>query len=254
MKKSTTHKIINNMSTARRPKVAFNEEAESSPIVQSYNVFKSDVGSSVFRVYLSGDIGESIEYSNLCDIFRSAPDNSTILFYINSSGGDLGSTLQILNAMNDSEAEIVTICDGAAHSAAGLLFLGSNQFMLKEHSIMMCHNYIGGGMGKGNEIMNRFDFANKHIHDVMWKYYEGFLNKSEFDQMTAGRDFWFNGNEIKERLDAMIEFRNQREQETIANAQKKLSEIAAAEEIEKTKKATKTKRQRKTIVEEDLAR
>mgnify|MGYP000969542371 FL=1 len=54
--------------------------------------------------------------------------------------------------------------------------------------------------GKQNNFHQYSEFVNKTNEKLMKKYYEGFLTEEEIQQALEGKDFWFDAQEVVERL------------------------------------------------------
>lgn len=169
-----------------------------------YFINRGELRIPFYRVYL--DSVESASVAKLCDLLRSVPEGARVLMYLNNPGGDLFNTMQIVNAMNDCPAEVIAIADGKVMSAASILFLSADKYIIKENAFMMCHYYSGGVFGKGHEMQSQLQFYDEINKDFMRKSYKGFLTDDEFERMTKGEDFWFSKNQIEERLCSMIEY------------------------------------------------
>jgi ATP-dependent protease ClpP protease subunit len=169
---------------------------------QFFYINSGEIRIPFFRIYL--DSVESKSPAKLCDMLRSIPEGARVLLYINNPGGDLFNTMQIVNAMNDCPAEVIAIADGKVISAASIIFLSADKFIVKDNSFMMCHYYSGGVFGKGHEMQSQLSFYDEINKDFMRKSYEGFLSPEEFERMTKGEDFWFTKEQIEDRLIEML--------------------------------------------------
>ena len=154
-----------------------------------------------YNIYLSEEIGDCDQYTDIFNIFRTANEEDHINLIINSPGGQVWTAMQFLFAMSQCQCEITGIIDGIAHSAASLIFLNCDSFSVPELSLMMVHNYTGGNIGKGHELKQWIEGSNTHIENIFRRAYKYFLTKKEIDQLINGKDFWFSGDEILGRLD-----------------------------------------------------
>ena len=69
-----------------------------------------------------------------------ALDVDKINVHINSYGGDVSEGLAIYNVLREHKAEVVTICDGFACSAASVVFMAGSRRVMSPASLLMIHN------------------------------------------------------------------------------------------------------------------
>ena len=152
------------------------------------------------NVYIHLGIDKCENLPLLLNAFRNASKNDSFTVFLNSPGGCLSTTLQILNAMDDCDAPITTVLDGAVASAATLIFLNGAKREVNEHANFMAHNFSSTCSGKGHEIYDRTIFNKTYFESVFRKHYEGFFEESEITSMFDGKDFHLNREEVLKRL------------------------------------------------------
>jgi len=167
----------------------------------------------VHEFYLSGEILDAEEYIEWFDIIRNASAVDTIRIYINSSGGDLYTTLQFLRVMSETEATIITSVEGACMSAATMIFLHGDQHEVTPHSLFMFHNYSAGVFGKGGEMYDQLQFERKWSENFMTEVYANFLTTEEINSMMHNKDIWMTSDEVVERLNRAVELAAKKEEE-----------------------------------------
>ena len=86
-----------------------------------------------------------------------AMDVDTINVHINSYGGDVAEGLAIYNVLREHKAEIVTICDGFACSAASVVFMAGDRRVMQPASLLMVHNAWTVAMGNAAELRKTAD-------------------------------------------------------------------------------------------------
>lgn len=160
---------------------------------------------SQFRFYLTDDIEEPDRYHQMCQVLRQATERDQVYIHLNSGGGRLDSTVQIIAAMRESKAEVVTVADGVVASAATLLFLAGDGYIVNPHCLFMVHNFSGGAYGKGHELESQIFADIKWFTRIANDLYEGFLTKAEARKVFKGEDYWFTADEVMTRLARRIE-------------------------------------------------
>ena len=227
-------------------------------------IYESGVNISYFDLYLTGEILSPENYTEMINLLRSVGEGTLIRIYINSGGGDFISAVQIINAMRDSKADIMTILDGNAHSAASFIFLNGGCFVVKPGSSMLCHTYSGGEVGKGPDLKRSLEFHHEQINKFIDENYSGFLSTEETERLKNGEDFWLDYNQITSRLENMVAERTGTEYVTGYQVnyptpeeleERLIAEAAAMQELEddeavKKPKKRKPRRKRPEIEEE----
>ena len=84
-------------------------------------------------------------------------DVDTINVHINSYGGDVSEGLAIYNVLREHKAQIVTICDGFACSAASVVFMAGDRRVMQPASLLMIHNAWTVAMGNAAQLRKTAD-------------------------------------------------------------------------------------------------
>ena len=194
-------------------------------------IFTKEMKSFIHDVYITGAIESGTNaYVDLLDKLRFANSNEIFRIYLNCEGGCFYTTMQIMNAMIGSDAQIVTIADGMVASAASMIFLCGDELEVNENAAMLIHcpSYELGG--KGHDVIKHARFNDILSKQTIEKIYSGFLTSDEISQVINGQDFWIFPDEICERLVKFVKFR----EEQFEEAEKKLKD-AEEEELERLK-------------------
>ena len=158
---------------------------------------------NMYSYYLY-DIGAPDQYTEWVDKIRSAGSNDIIKIHINSYGGDLFSAIQLLRAISESPAKIITSVEGACMSAATMVFLASDQYEVSPHSMFMFHNYSGGTFGKGGEMLDQLQHEREWSEKLLVEMYDGFLTDREIQSLLDNKDIWMDGDEVIKRLSKKV--------------------------------------------------
>ena len=127
-----------------------------------YQLVKSENGSSA-DLYIFGDIcawawPELGEQSGVTIVNQLKElDVDTINVHINSYGGDVAEGLAIYNVLREHKAEIVTICDGFACSAASVVFMAGDRRVMQPASLLMIHNAWTVATGNAAQLRKTAD-------------------------------------------------------------------------------------------------
>lgn len=165
------------------------------------NNFANEYG-SVMDFYLLGSIGEASEYIDWFQKIRSARQTDLINIHINCPGGNLFTTVQFLQVLEECKAHLTMNVSGACMSAATLIFLQGDDFVINEHSAFLFHNYSGGMIGKGGEMYSNVVHDRKWSEKLFSSQYQDFLTTEEISQLVDDKDIWMDANTVVERLQA----------------------------------------------------
>jgi ATP-dependent protease ClpP protease subunit len=156
--------------------------------------------SSKYRFYLSTEIDEPENYHQMCQILRTVPEGDTVFIHLNSPGGRLDATSQIIAAMRECRGDVITVADGIVASAATLIFLAGDGFIVNPQCLFMIHNWSGGAYGKGHELEAQIGADIRWFKKLAQDFYEVFLSEDEFNKMLRGEDYWFTADEVSQRI------------------------------------------------------
>jgi ATP-dependent protease ClpP protease subunit len=176
---------------------ATDKDFEVSPVVRG--VFNRPTG-QILDFYLNSAIGSPEEYAEWNQILRSSGEQDVVYLHINCYGGQALTAVQLMRAISESRATVVASVEGACMSAATFLFLMADVCEISDHSIFMFHNFSGGTIGKGNEMMAQVHHNDKWARNLMESIYQDFFTQEEIDSILEGKDYWLSPDEVTERL------------------------------------------------------
>lgn len=178
-------------------KMGKDKEFEVAPVVRG--VFNRPTG-QILDFYLNSAIGSPEEYAEWNQILRSSGEQDVVYLHINCYGGQALTAVQLMRAISESRATVVASVEGACMSAATFLFLMADVCEISDHSIFMFHNFSGGTIGKGNEMMAQVHHNDKWARGLMESIYKDFFTQEEIDSILEGKDYWLSPDEVTERL------------------------------------------------------
>ncbi|MNC29046.1 ATP-dependent Clp protease proteolytic subunit 2 [compost metagenome] len=183
-------------------------------------------------IYISDEFAEPLLYCEMIHVIRTASPNDTISIHLNTPGGRLDTGVQLISAIRSSEARIVTILDGVAHSMGALLFLCGHEMIIHDHAQLMFHTYSGGVFGKGSDIRGQTDATEDWFRIIANDICYPFMTKKEIQRMLKGEDFWFQTEQIETRLTKMGEILAAEINQMIAILAERGLMVVDADEIE----------------------
>jgi ATP-dependent protease ClpP protease subunit len=153
-------------------------------------------------IYIYDEIGPEVDYVDFVHALRYAPEGQEITIHINSPGGNLNSCLSIINAIDASAANITTVVDGEAASAAAMIWLsGHNKIIASTHVCVMLHGASTGfGHAKTADIKNSTTATERIVESLLDDLTEGFLTDDERSDIRKGVDVYLTGSDIVARI------------------------------------------------------
>lgn len=174
-----------------------------------YKHFEQTLQFQHIHFYISEDIVEPDAYIEMIYRIQNSSPNDTIYIHLNTPGGQLDTGVQIINAIQNSPAKVITVLEGMAYSLGTLIFLAGDELVVNDHCIMMFHNFRGGVVGKGNEITLQLEATVKWFTELAKQIYVPFLSDDEFNRLLKGEDIWMMSEEVRARLENMIKIKSE---------------------------------------------
>lgn len=151
--------------------------------------------------YLSGNILESHYYTDLFYTLRTAIDTDLIYIHLNTSGGDFDTGLQIINNMQASSANIITVLEARAYSMGAFIFLAGDEWVVHDNCQLLFHIYSGSFAGRGNEQQAEVLAVSNWFEKFMTRTCQPFLTPAEIKDVLKGSDVWMDSDEIRRRME-----------------------------------------------------
>lgn len=225
-----TLKDTNDMNDSEAPPISFQQNA-----------------GSIYRIYFYNQIVEPHKYIKIINDIKSLGAWDEIHLHFSCYGGSLDTTFAILSALQMTAAKKIAFLDSNACSAAALLFLTADNWVVPAQSYLMFHTFTAGYFGKSPEIDANFNFATSFYKTQFQKIFVPFMTEEEFRLMMDGKDYWFGSDEVLKRLQVLADHRQKEAQKY--QEELKQAEIPAvpAELVQKEKGKIKIKAKKKKV-------
>lgn len=160
-----------------------------------------------FLVHINEEIKSPDYYSKVFDLLLEANEEDCVSFFIASPGGRVDGLNVLLEGLRMTEAYTVAILIGEAHSAASILALNCDEVIPTQSAEMLVHSCRFGTSGKAADIAAQTAHTLKTTEKLARQTYgQGFLTEDELSQMLDGKEFYFDSEQIQERLQRRVEF------------------------------------------------
>jgi ATP-dependent protease ClpP protease subunit len=199
------------------------EEAEVSVRGMQYlPYFESTRTDRCIKVYLDENIREAKYYRTVLHGIESLGEGDVVLLSINSYGGHLDGAIAIINAIQDTDANVHASIEGVAASAASLIALASPSISVSPYATMMVHSATFGAFGKQSDVISHASFVDKQVRTLMHSVYKDFLTDKELEEVIMGKEMWFDAEEIVRRLELRAQLQEKREKAESKKAKSQL--------------------------------
>jgi ATP-dependent protease ClpP protease subunit len=188
--------------------------------------FESTRTDRCIKVFLDEYIREPKYYRTVLQGIDSLGEGDVVLLSINSYGGQLDGAIAIINAIQDTDADVHASIEGVAASAASLIALAAPSISVSPYATMMVHSATFGAFGKQSDVISHASFVDKQVRTLMHSVYKDFLTDKELEEVIMGKEMWFDSEEIVRRLELRAQLQEKRE---------KAEEKAAATTAKKSK-------------------
>lgn len=194
------------------------EDAQPRP----YHYFEQQIIRRIHHFYLSQAVEEPSKYIEMIHTIQVSGQESVVFIHLNTPGGVLDTGIQLVNAMQSSDAHIVCSLEGEVASLGTMIFLAADEFIVHDNCLMMFHNYSGGVFGKGHEQIAALKATTRWVDEIMKRLYVPFMSEEEFERIKKGEDLYFHSEEIRDRLANMVKIleKEKKDQQTEEEAPK----------------------------------
>lgn len=155
------------------------------------------------KILLHNTIQSSIsKYIDFLDILYNSVEDEYIYLEINSPGGDVWTSIQLINSIREAAAHTICFVSGIAASAAAIIALSGNALVLKTNSYLMFHNYSGTNDGKGNSLTQAIEADNYQYKNLLITTCTPFLLEEEVAAIINDKDIYihYNTSSLKKRI------------------------------------------------------
>ena len=205
------HKVLKTVS-----KTANNQDFDVLPIFSSEKPSRLQVKETTFNTYeykLFGEITEVDDYFDLIDALNYASPDDEFIIRIHSGGGLLGTADVIINAIQNTPARVHGHIESLCGSASTIIFLNCHTYSISPRAEFFVHTASSGTIGKEHENYASIMFDRKRVHKMVREAYEGLLTEQEIDNVLKGQDYYFDAEELGERLETYTEFQQKKFEE-----------------------------------------
>jgi len=192
-------------------KVMASEEVKETPYTVYVDELVGEVEGSLdmtysynkYSIYIYNEIVSPKEYTDIFHLIRNAKSVDRIEIYINSPGGDMDTVCSFSSCFEECLAEVTTIVDGNADSAAFVLLCMGDVLRISEMSSMLAHNVsISTNLRTLNNVNSYINNSKQIYNKLLEKYCSKILTKKEItDIIHNDAEIQLSSEEVIKRLE-----------------------------------------------------
>ena len=152
-------------------------------------------------IYLDEELVVPSDWRQELEVIRTAQEGDVVNLRINCAGGSDVVMGAFVKAIAETKAHVVGHIEHMCCSAATIIFLACHSYVVSDDCEFMIHTASLMYGGKENNFYEFSTFNNKANERLMKKYYKDFLTEDEINQALKGVDFWFDSEEVIQRLE-----------------------------------------------------
>lgn len=161
-----------------------------------------------YTVRLAREITRADDFDEEFALLSGVSAGDSVKFLITSVGGSVDTCNLLTKAIRESHAYTIAYIGSTCASAATAIALSCDEWEIDSQSSFMIHTGSFGAFGKVPEIEVEIKHRGMMVSRWVRDTYEGFLTEEEIERVIDGKDYYFEGEELAERLTAYGEYRD----------------------------------------------
>lgn len=161
--------------------------------------------SSAFHFFLTGKVKDDLNTQSLVRKLKSCSVQDEVHIHINTPGGDLFTTMQIINSITACAGNVATYADGQVASAGSLIFFTGDMMTVADLTSFLIHNGFGGAVGKMSDVHMQSDHLKALYYKIFHSVYEPFFTPEEIDKVLGGSDIYLDTDQVIGRISRVFE-------------------------------------------------
>lgn len=209
-KNNTSNKTLSKNSTkqalSKYSPSFFAEDDEDTPS-GSLGYYTKQLSLNRVTVPLDEEIKAPVYYRHVVQGVADLSENDTVVFRLNTPGGNADGMISILTAIAATNAVTVAEIYGQCHSAGSFIALSCDKVHVSPYATMMIHFVSHGSAGKSIDVVRHVTHTHARFEQLFRTTYDGFLTEEEIEQCLNGAEIWLDSEQILDRLIAREEYR-----------------------------------------------
>jgi ATP-dependent protease ClpP protease subunit len=174
---------------------------------QKSRITSSHNGGMTHVIQIHEPISEPTEWSDELALINGCSEQDTIVLDLCTPGGLLDTAMLFVRSLNSCAGHTVAIIGPEVASAGSIIGLSCREWILDDTSTLMIHTSSYGIGGKDTDILEHANFSRQQLKRLYENVYRGFLSTDELSDVIKGTPFYFDAENIADRLDNLQEYR-----------------------------------------------
>ncbi len=176
-----------------------------------------------YTVRFTRAIESADDFEDEFQLFACAGERDVIRLDICSPGGSMDTGHLLCRALSNTAAHTIAYIGPTCASAATAVALACEEWEIDDMSSFMIHTASYGYVGIAPHVKANVDHCDMMINRFVRTTYAGFLNDDEIERVIDGKEVYFEGEELAQRLSAYAVYR-QAQRDAYAKAEEGLDE------------------------------
>lgn len=169
--------------------------------------------STEYTIRITRPIGEIDEFEEEIMALEEATENDIVMVQLSSPGGSLETCDFLCRRINECAAPVFVEIGLTCASAASAMCLQADDWKIHDSSTMMVHACsYSPGYGKESDVRSSVENTARINKEWVERTYKGFLTDDELEKVLDGKDLYFYADDLRERLPAYRDFRDEQEE------------------------------------------
>ncbi|WYN05096.1 ATP-dependent protease [Pseudomonas phage UNO-G1W1] len=160
-----------------------------------------------YHVRLARPITEVDDFEDEFQMFACAGERDLIKLDIVTPGGSMDTAHMLCRAIHRTAAHTIAYIGPTCASAGTAIALACEEWEIDDMSSFMIHTGSYGYAGMAPHVKANVDHIDKMMERFVRLTYTGFLTTEEIERVLDGREMYFEGEELAQRLMAYSQYR-----------------------------------------------
>lgn len=161
-----------------------------------------------YHLRLARPITEVDDFAEEFQLFAGAGEGDTIYIDIVTPGGSVDTGHMIRRAITNTAAHTIGYIGPTCASVGTAIALACEEWEIDEMSSFMIHTASYGYVGMAPHVKANVDHSDKMINRFVRTTYAGFLTDDEIERVIDGKEVYFEGDELAQRLSSYAVYRD----------------------------------------------
>lgn len=192
-------------------------------------IMMRQIVSTEYVIRIAREITEPDDFYEELQVLASATENDVVKIQGITIGGSVDTAHLLCRAIRECQALTIGQIGSTCASAGTSIMLACDEWEVDEMSSFMCHTGSYGNYGKAGEVKASTEHNTKMIDRWVHLSYDGFLSQDEIERLIDGKDYYFEGEELMERLAVYAQHRDDKQQEAIEEIKAQIDKLKEEE-------------------------